>query len=85
MKPLKRFGQNFLTDPHYIDRIIEAFAPQKTDRILEIGPGKGSLTEKLITRCDDLTTVEIDTRAIELLKEKFPTLRILEGLSLIHI
>jgi 16S rRNA (adenine1518-N6/adenine1519-N6)-dimethyltransferase len=79
LKPLKRFGQNFLTDPHYIDRIIEAFNPQKTDRILEIGPGKGSLTEKLLPLCDDLTTVEIDTRAIELLKEKFPTLEIIEG------
>lgn len=79
MKPLKRFGQNFLTDTHYINKIVDSFSPQKDDHILEIGPGKGAITEKLLADCSNLSVVEIDTRAIELLKIKFPSLHIIEG------
>ncbi|GAB1349525.1 16S rRNA (adenine(1518)-N(6)/adenine(1519)-N(6)) -dimethyltransferase RsmA [Ignavibacteriales bacterium] len=79
MKPLKRFGQNFLTDPHYINKIVDSFSPQKNDTVLEIGPGKGAITEKLLSASEDLRVVEIDTRAIELLKVKFPALQIIEG------
>jgi len=79
LKPLKRFGQNFLTDPHYINKIVDSFSPQKNDTVLEIGPGKGAITEKLLSASEDLRVVEIDTRAIELLKVKFPALQIIEG------
>lgn len=79
MKPLKRFGQNFLTDPHYINKIVDSFSPQKDDTILEIGPGKGAITEKILAASENLRVVEIDTRAIELLKVKFPSLQIIEG------
>ncbi len=37
MKPLKKFGQNFLTDRYYLEKVVEAFAPKPGDKILEIG------------------------------------------------
>ena len=40
----KRFGQNFLADPHYIARIVDAVAPQPGDNLVEIGPGLAALT-----------------------------------------
>ncbi len=56
----KRFGQNFLADPHYIDKIIAAIAPRPDDRIVEIGPGLGALTRPLIEACGSITAIEID-------------------------
>ena len=79
MKPLKRFGQNFLTDPRYISKIVDTFNPLPDDSVLEIGPGKGAITEKLLDSGCDLRVAEIDTRAIELLHEKYPSLQIIEG------
>jgi 16S rRNA (adenine1518-N6/adenine1519-N6)-dimethyltransferase len=56
----KRFGQNFLADPHYIARIINAIAPRPGDNIVEIGPGLGALTRALIDACGHIAAVEID-------------------------
>ena len=47
----KRFGQNFLVDPHYIARIIAAIDPRPGDNLVEIGPGLGALTRPLIDAC----------------------------------
>ena len=46
----KRYGQNFLADPHYVARIADAVAPQPGDTVVEIGPGLGALTGDLIER-----------------------------------
>ena len=46
-RPRKRFGQHFLVDRTYIDRIIDAVQPQADDLMVEIGPGLGALTEPL--------------------------------------
>ncbi|MBK6805547.1 MAG: 16S rRNA (adenine(1518)-N(6)/adenine(1519)-N(6))-dimethyltransferase RsmA [Betaproteobacteria bacterium] len=46
----KRFGQNFLADPHYLARIADAVAPRPGDIVVEIGPGLGALTAALIAR-----------------------------------
>ena len=43
----KRFGQNFLSDPNIIRKIIEAIRPLPGDRMVEIGPGLGAMTEPL--------------------------------------
>ncbi len=59
-RPRKRFSQNFLIDRHYIARIIDAIAPQPGDRVVEIGPGRGALTELLLRRVEHLTVIEID-------------------------
>lgn len=56
----KRFGQNFLTDPSIIERLIDAIAPNTTDTIVEIGPGLGALTQPLLKRLNHLHVVEID-------------------------
>lgn len=76
-KALKKFGQNYLTDKNILKKIADEISPQKEDVLLEIGPGYGALTEFIIDRCEKLTAVEIDTRVIEELSIKFPSLRII--------
>ena len=56
----KRFGQNFLHDQNVIQRIINAIHPQPTDHMVEIGPGQGALTRKLLANCGKLDAVELD-------------------------
>ena len=58
--PRKRFGQNFLADPHYVARILDAVAPDAGDNVVEIGPGLAALTAGLIGRAGHLTAIEID-------------------------
>lgn len=64
----KRFGQNFLSDPNIIRNIIEAIRPQPGDRMVEIGPGLGAMTEPLMARLGHLHVVEIDRDLIARLK-----------------
>jgi 16S rRNA (adenine1518-N6/adenine1519-N6)-dimethyltransferase len=59
-RPRKRFGQNFLHDQHVLDRIIVAADFQEDDRILEVGPGPGALTERLLATGLPVLVVEID-------------------------
>ena len=47
----KRFGQHFLHDPGVIARIVAAIDPRSSERIVEIGPGRGALTRPLLERC----------------------------------
>ena len=56
----KRFGQNFLHDQNIIQRIINAIHPQPADHMVEIGPGQGALTRKLLANCGKLDAVELD-------------------------
>ena len=56
----KRFGQHFLHDRSVLERIVREFDPQPGDALLEIGPGRGALTERLIGRTRTLDAVEID-------------------------
>ena len=79
LKPLKRFGQNYLKDANILKKIVDEVNPQKGDNILEIGPGKGALTRELLKRIDQITAVEIDNRVIENLNVEFPKLKIVEG------
>jgi len=71
MHPVKMLGQNFLVDSNVIDRIIQIVDPQKDDHILEIGPGQGALTRKLLAEDLNLTAVELDKRLAPLLTEEF--------------
>ena len=79
LKARKRFGQNFLTDPNTINRIISAIRPGADDRILEIGPGHGAITESLLASKADLTVVEIDRDLVAELGARFPDLAIVES------
>jgi len=58
--PRKRFGQNFLADTHYVQRIVDAIGPHAGEHLVEIGPGLGALTRPLIARAGYLIAVEID-------------------------
>lgn len=56
----KRFGQHFLHERGVIDRILAALHPNTDDRLVEIGPGEGALTEPLLTQVERLSVIEID-------------------------
>ncbi len=78
-KSLKRYGQNYLTDRNIIRKIIEELEPRETDTILEIGPGRGALTEEILKYNSDLTVIELDKRNCSFLSSKFNGLKIIEG------
>lgn len=67
----KSFGQNFLVDQNYVKKIIAALEPQKDDLIVEIGAGRGALTEKLIESGANVVAIELERDMIAVLKEKF--------------
>jgi len=67
----KRFGQHFLHDRSVLDRIVSSLGPQPDLALLEIGPGRGALTEKLIGRTRTLDAVEIDRDLAALLRGRF--------------
>ena len=64
-------GQHFLTDTSVVDKIIDAAALSINDTVLEIGPGKGVLTEKLIEAAGKIVAVEKDEELCRYLKKKF--------------
>ena len=70
-KARKRFGQNFLIDHGIIREIVRAVHPQKDDLIVEIGPGKGAITQLLADSCDNLSVIELDRDLVPWLKVKF--------------
>jgi 16S rRNA (adenine1518-N6/adenine1519-N6)-dimethyltransferase len=74
--PRKRFGQHFLTDRHYLARIVEAIAPRPDDAMLEIGPGTGILTAELARVVERLHVVEIDRDLAADLRRRFPPERV---------
>jgi len=67
----KRFGQNFLTDPRVVQRILDAIAPRPGQLIVEIGPGQAALTGPLADSGAELQVVEIDRDLAALLERKF--------------
>lgn len=67
----KSFGQNFLVDPNYIAKIISALDPQENETIIEIGAGRGALTEKLIKSGADVIAIELDKDLIPLVRDEF--------------
>lgn len=67
----KRFGQNFLRDLGIISRIVRAIGPREGDRLIEIGPGQGALTEPLLEAAGSLEVVELDRDLIPGLRVQF--------------
>ena len=65
----KKFGQNFLIDPHVLEKIVEAAGVTKDDFVLEIGPGIGTMTQYLCENAREVTAVEIDTNLIPILED----------------
>ena len=65
----KKFGQNFLIDNNILEKIIEAAQITKDDCVLEIGPGIGTLTQRLAEEAGEVIAVEIDKNLIPILNE----------------
>ncbi|OGX24220.1 MAG: ribosomal RNA small subunit methyltransferase A [Omnitrophica WOR_2 bacterium RIFCSPHIGHO2_02_FULL_45_21] len=70
-KPKKSLGQNFLTDKNIQEKIVQACKLKKTDIILEIGSGRGELTQHLLKVAKRVIAVEVDKELCELLTSKF--------------
>jgi 16S rRNA (adenine1518-N6/adenine1519-N6)-dimethyltransferase len=77
----KRFSQNFLHAAHYLERIVAAIAPQAGQHIVEIGPGLGALTDRLVAGAGHLQCVEIDRDLAARLRARFAPeqLAVIEG------
>lgn len=67
----KSLGQNFLHDANQLRRIVAAAELAKSDRVLEIGPGLGPLTELLVDQAGEVLAIEKDTRLVKVLGERF--------------
>ena len=67
----KSLGQHFLTDPRILARIADAVLLTPGETVVEIGPGRGSLTQALLARGARVVAVEIDPKLVELLREKY--------------
>jgi len=72
-RPKKSFGQHFLHDRRYIERIVSAVAPKAEDFVVEIGPGEGALTLPLLAAAGKLTAIELDTDLIPGLQARAAT------------
>ncbi len=77
----KKFGQNFLIDPHVLEKIVDAAQVGPDDFVLEIGPGIGTMTQYLCENARQVLAVEIDDNLIPILKE---TLREYDNVTVIH-
>ena len=65
----KKWGQNFLVDNNLLEKIINNVKIDSNENVLEIGPGQGALSEKLVGICNELHMVEIDRDLIAILKQ----------------
>ncbi len=69
----KKYGQNFLIDGNVLDNIIEAAGITKDDFVLEIGPGIGTMTQRLCEEAREVVAVEIDKTLIPILDDTLST------------
>ena len=77
----KRYGQNFLIDEHVLDKIIDASLVSKEDGVIEIGPGIGTMTQRLAARAKKVIAIEIDKELIPILND---TLAEHDNVTVIH-
>ena len=64
-------GQHFLNKTSVLERIARAACPEREPLVIEIGPGRGSLTGRLMARADRVIAIELDTGLVEVLRQKF--------------
>lgn len=76
----KKWGQNFLTDTNLLNKIARTIDPKEGDQFLEIGPGGGALTERILPFVKDMVAIEIDPLLIEYLENQ----PIFQGLQVVH-
>jgi len=71
IRPKKSKGQNFLIDERVASRHIAFAGIEKGDSVLEVGPGLGILTEKLIEACDNVTAIELDEKLADHIESEY--------------
>lgn len=71
----KSLGQNFLHDGNQLKKIVDAAQLKTGDRVLEIGPGLGPLTELLLSKADEVFAIEKDRRLYDFLHQRFGTVK----------
>jgi 16S rRNA (adenine1518-N6/adenine1519-N6)-dimethyltransferase len=69
----KSLGQHFLSDRRILTRIVDALDPRQDETIIEIGPGRGALTEILRPRCGRLIAIEYDRALAAMLRDRYAT------------
>ena len=82
IKPSKGLGQNFLSDPQILTRIVDAAHLTPSDHVLEVGPGLGSLTRFLAVSAGEVTAVELDRKLFPLLTyhmQPYPNVHLIQG------
>jgi 16S rRNA (adenine1518-N6/adenine1519-N6)-dimethyltransferase len=80
--PRKRFGQHFLKDDRVLESIADALGDLRAHTVLEIGPGRGALTDKLVERAGRLVAIELDRDLVAHLRARYaarPQVSIVEG------
>src|SRR5262245_10311985 len=78
----KSLGQNFLTDLHFVNKIVEALNLSIDDTVIEIGPGRAALTQKLVGSGASVTVIELDRTLAQELDDLFvddPNFNLIEG------
>ena len=71
-RPKQSLGQNFLQDPNMAEKIVGTLGAPSDAHVVEVGAGTGVLTERLAQRVETLTAIEIDERAVAVLRERVP-------------
>ena len=67
----KKWGQNFLIDPNIIKKIYQTINPMPSDRIIEIGPGEGVLTQTILPEVSEMMAIEIDPLLVKRLNDSY--------------
>jgi 16S rRNA (adenine1518-N6/adenine1519-N6)-dimethyltransferase len=75
----QKLGQHFLADQSVLQRIAEAVCAKGEPLMVEIGPGKGALTQYLLSRAKHVAAVEIDPELAQYLTQRFPALEVVRG------
>lgn len=81
-RPIKKWGQHFLFDRGILNRLAQTARLTPHDTVLEIGPGVGSLTSILATKCQKVVAIEVDRRLCHIAKEllsPYPNVEVVEG------
>src|SRR5687767_1546103 len=77
MPPVRKsLGQHFLTDPRILERIADALALSSDETVVEIGPGRGSLTEALRVRAKRVVAIEYDRALADMLRERYEDMNV---------
>ena len=81
----KKWGQNFLVDNNLLDKIVSTVDPQVNDHILEIGPGEGGLSEKILPQVKEMLAIEIDPLLVDHLNKQKNLKEVLDNAELTEI